>query len=107
MRRAAKVDRNHAEVVNALRKVGCSVQDLSAVGDGCTDLAVGLEMFAFGRVIPFVTMMEVKDGEKIPSKRKLKPRQQKWHDEWKGHKCVVESVEDALAIVAAIKRGEL
>ncbi len=41
MRRAAKIDRNHVEIVAALRGVGASVQDLAAVGKGCPDLLVG------------------------------------------------------------------
>lgn len=40
VRRAAKVDVNHAEIVHALREAGCFVQDLSAVGKGCPDLLV-------------------------------------------------------------------
>lgn len=40
MRRAAKVDSNHREVVAALRAAGCEVLDLSRVGGGCPDLLV-------------------------------------------------------------------
>jgi len=40
MRRAARVDRNHAEIVDALRKCGARVLDLSRVGRGCPDLLV-------------------------------------------------------------------
>jgi len=32
--RARRVDQNHAEVVAALRKIGCEVMDLSRVGQG-------------------------------------------------------------------------
>jgi hypothetical protein len=40
VRRAAKVDANHGEIVKALRSAGCGVLDLSAVGNGCPDLLV-------------------------------------------------------------------
>lgn len=40
MRLRARVDTNHAEIVKALRKVGCSVYDLSRVGKGFPDLLV-------------------------------------------------------------------
>ena len=36
-RRAPRVDRNHAEVIDALRQAGASVQSLVKVGDGCPD----------------------------------------------------------------------
>ena len=41
MRRAARVDRNQAEIVVALRAGGASVQPLHAVGKGVPDLLVG------------------------------------------------------------------
>lgn len=44
MRRRAKVDTNHAEIVRALRDVGASVQSLASVGKGCPDLLVGFRM---------------------------------------------------------------
>ena len=42
MRRAARVDRNHSEIVEALRRVGASVQPLHGVHDGVPDLLRGL-----------------------------------------------------------------
>ena len=57
MRRAAKVDLNHAEVVTALRRLPCEVLSLAALGKGCPDL---LALFR-GRL----TLLEVKQpGEK-------------------------------------------
>ena len=41
MRRAAKIDENQPEIVDALRAMGCSVTILSAVGNGCPDILVG------------------------------------------------------------------
>jgi hypothetical protein len=68
---------------------------MAAIGDGCPDLLVGFrgKNFAF----------EVKNGENIPSKRKLTPDQEKWHAAWKGHVVVVESVEQALAALVETK----
>jgi lambda repressor-like predicted transcriptional regulator len=86
--RAAKIDANQVEIVAALRKVGASVQMLSAVGQGCPDLLVGFEK----RNI----LMEVKDGKKIPSKQKLTPDQVIWHQGWQGKVIVVRSVDEAL-----------
>lgn len=41
MRRAARVDRNHPEIVAALEKAGCLVQSLGQIGSGCPDLLAG------------------------------------------------------------------
>lgn len=92
MRRAAKVDANQAAIVSALRDAGCGVLDLSAVGKGCPDLLV------HGPCYPWRTcLMEVKDGDKPPSARKLTPDQVKFHGAWKGWLYTVTSVNEALA----------
>ncbi len=102
MRRAPRKDANHGDVVKALEMVGCKVQDLAAVGEGCPDLLIGIPTV---RALAFV---EIKDGDKSPSRRALTPDQVEWHQEWDGYPVhIVESVSDALAIVAAIKRGDL
>lgn len=93
VRRAAKVDANHGEVVNALRAVGCSVLSLAAVGNGCPDLLV---------CVPWnrrLHLIEVKDGSRPPSERKLTDDQVKFHASWKGPIHVVMNVEQALAVV--------
>ena len=58
-RRKAKKDDNHAQVVNALRRVGAAVFDTASTPCGF-DLVV-----AFRGVVHIV---EVKDGEKLPAK---------------------------------------
>lgn len=40
MRRAAKVDRNHSEIVQAFRRLGYLVADTSRLGKGFPDLLV-------------------------------------------------------------------
>lgn len=76
MRRAARVDANHSEIVQLLREIGCSVQSLAGVADGCPDLLVGYRGQTF--------LFEVKDGMKPSSKRKLTPDQEAWVDGWRG-----------------------
>ena len=93
MRRAAKVDANHAEIVAALRSAGCGVLDLSAVGKGCPDLLVHPPEFPANRM---AFLMEIKDGKKPPSARKLTPAQVKFHAEWKGWVYTVTNAEEAL-----------
>lgn len=94
MRRAAKVDANHAEIVKALRGVGCGVLDLSGVGNGCPDLLVHAPTWPHA-----VALIEVKDCNKPPSARKLTPAQEKFHRAWKGPLHVVTSPAEALAAV--------
>lgn len=95
MRRAAKVDRNQAEIVEAMRLVGASVQHLHAVGEGCPDLLVGYR----GKTI----LMEVKDGKKPPSARLLTEDQLAWHASWHGGPlAVVTDVESALRALGSI-----
>lgn len=94
MRRAAKVDDNHAEIVKALRGAGCGVVSLAAVGNGCPDLLVHEPLFPWAHFL-----MEVKDGSKSPSKRKLTPEQARFHAAWKGWIHVVTSPSEALAAV--------
>lgn len=91
MRRAAKVDDNQAEIVAALRKIGASVQPLHAVGQGCPDLLVGWR--------GITSLLEVKDGKKPPSARKLTPDQEKWHAAWMGQVTVVETVSEAIEAI--------
>ena len=91
MRRAAKVDANQGEIVTALRGIGATVQPLHGVGSGCPDLLAGYR----GRNL----LIEVKDGSKPPSARKLTPDQTEWHAGWKGQVCVVDSIDDALRVV--------
>ena len=91
MRKFARVDDNHAEIAAALRQAGCSVQSLASLGSGCPDLLVGRHNANF--------LLEVKDGRKSPSKRRLTPDEKDWHEAWRGQVCVVESVNDALWVV--------
>ena len=92
MRTAARTDKNHAEVVAALRKVGASVQSLASIGKGCPDLLVGYHGILY--------LMEIKDGTNVPSKQLLTDDQKKWHEAWTGSPVyVVRSIEQALKIL--------
>lgn len=82
-----RTDANQAEIVAALRKVGCYVMDLSHVGRGCPDLLVSDRQ-------KILHVMEIKTA-----KGKLNKRQQEWHAQWQGPCHVVRSVAEALAAV--------
>ena len=99
MRRRAAVDRNQPEIVEALRQLGCSVQPLHSVGQGCPDLAVGWQGKTY--------FLEVKDGLRAPSDRKLTPAQVDWHRDWRGHVATVNSVKEALDAIGIPYRGTI
>lgn len=89
--RRAKVDANQPEIIEALRKAGCSVQPLHTIGKGVPDLLVGHR----GRNY----LLELKDGEKCPSARKLTEDQVAWHQGWRGQVIVIETTEEALHFI--------
>ena len=95
MKKYGKKDDNQDRIVSALRQTHCSVTTLASVGGGCPDLLVGRNGQNF--------LLEIKDGDKPPSKRKLTPDQVTWHSEWRGQVAVVKNEGEALKVVGAIK----
>ena len=85
-RTAARVDSNQAEIVEALRGAGASVQSLATIGKGCPDLVAAKW--------PHVWMIEVKGP-----KGKLTPDQVEWIGNWKGVVHIVRTAEEALTLV--------
>lgn len=95
MRRAARTDGNHSQIMRALRAVGCSVLDLSQLGGGVPDLLIGVP----GRHFRLNLLLEEKDGSKPPSHRRLTKFQEEFHGAWRGQLDVVNSVEEAIAVI--------
>lgn len=95
MRTKAKKDDNQDEIVEALRAAGASVAITSAQHKGFPDLVVGYDGKTY--------LMEVKDGSKVPSKQRLTPDQERFFADWKGHVCVVNSVDAALAVLGLVQ----
>lgn len=89
--RARRVDENHAEIRDALRARGYSVEDLSGAGSGCPDLMVGAVIDGS----PWNFLFEVKRL----GVGKLTPAQIRWHDTWQGQVAIVHCAEDALRII--------
>ena len=95
MRRRAKVDANQSEIVDALRKTGATVQSLATVGSGVPDLLVGRGGQTY--------LLEVKDGRRVPSERRLTEDERGWHSTWRGFPVsVVNSTEEALKAVGVV-----
>ena len=79
MRLAARTDDNQTAIVKALRRAGCRVMSLAAVGNGCPDLIV---LRGDPKGAHTIRLLEIKDGNKPPSRRKLTPHQIKFHQDW-------------------------
>jgi hypothetical protein len=93
--RAARVDTNHAEIVNALRQRGATVQSLAKIGKGAPDLLVGYLGKNF--------LMEVKDRGTQYGKKGLNANQRRWFETWRGRVYEVASIEDALAVLKRVE----
>jgi hypothetical protein len=97
IRRAARVDANQSEIVAALRAIGVQVVDSSGMGRGFPDLCA-----MFRGTIYF---LELKNGSKPPSARKLTVEQVRFHNDARlaGVKVhVVSTVDEALAVFGAM-----
>lgn len=95
MRRRPRKDRNHPQIVNALRDVGYTVQDLAGVADGCPDILVGGIDRRTGvrRDWPVEIKMP---GEPLTDDQEV------WHATWGGTVYIVESVDDAYRLVGVL-----
>jgi hypothetical protein len=90
MRRAARRDDNEKEIIAAMRAEGAYVKQIN--DEGLFDLLVSHR----GETL----LIEVKDGAKPPSARRLTDAEQKFHDEWPGSDLyIVNSVEEALLLL--------
>lgn len=85
-----KVDANQPQLVEDLRKLGFLVAVTSDVGRGFGDIVIGDP-----RKLT-IWLCEVKDPEE---RWKLTESQEKFHELWFGMIHVIETLEDALALM--------
>jgi hypothetical protein len=91
-RSICRVDSNQPEIVAAFRALGYSVHHTHMVGDGFVDIVVGKQ----GQD----ALVEIKDGSKPPSQRRLTPDEARFHATWKGRVVVVETTDDVARLDA-------
>lgn len=96
MRRFARIDDNQREIVELFRKLGFSVVMLHQVGNGCPDIMLGKHGVN--------TLVELKDGNKSPSKRKLTDGQKEFHESWQGEVFIVKSKAEAILLAQELDR---
>jgi Holliday junction resolvase len=97
MRRAAKIDANHGDVVKALRDAGCSVVSLASLGCGIPDLCIATPSGE-------TWLFEVKN-KAGKNKGQLNKEQKAFMAAWQGKYAVVQSAQQALEVIE-IKTGE-
>jgi len=89
---ACKVDDNQRDIVKKLRKIpGVTVFITSSIGDGFPDIVVGYKRVNY--------LFEIKDGSKPPSRRKLTPAEEKFHDLWTGRVDICNSFEEVIKVL--------
>ena len=90
MRRAARRDDNEKDIIKAMRACGAFVKAIN--DEGTFDLLVWYN----GHTL----LLEVKDGTKPPSARRLTDAEAKFHGEWPGSNLyIVNSVQEALDLL--------
>lgn len=95
MRRAARVDANHAQIVEAYRLMGCSFLSLAPLGRGAPDGAVGWA--------GLTDLVEIKDGAKPKSAQALTPDQKKFWNTWKGGVRLIDNLNAVAEHVTAMR----
>lgn len=87
-----RTDRNHAEIINALRKIpNLSVFSTHEVGKGFPDIVIGYKGVNY--------LIEIKDGNKPPSARKLTDAELQFHSNWKGQIKIVNNLNEVLNLL--------
>ena len=93
---ARRRDSNHSAILQAFRQLGCSTIDLGGVGAGVGDALIGYAGISL--------MIEIKDGAKSPSRRKLTAAQEKLRLDWTGGARLVTNMDDVEKTVAVLRR---
>ena len=88
-RRAAKVDDNQKEIVALFRELGWTVLIISQLKN-CCDIIVSKS----GRTVA----VEIKDGAKPASARKLSDGEVKFRDAWQGEYALVICNDDVVSL---------
>lgn len=90
--RPKKADSNQPQIMKLCRQIpGLSVVTLHEVGKGLPDLLIGFRGVNY--------LMELKDGAKVKSAKKLTEPEKEFHRTWNGQIAIVESIEDILKLI--------
>ena len=89
---AKRTDSNHKEILKLCREIpGLSVFSTHEIGKGFPDIVIGYKGFNY--------LVEIKDGAKSASHRKLTDSEVKFHSTWKGLVSIVTNRDDLLTLL--------
>jgi len=90
-----KTDANHKEIMDGCRMVpSLSVFSTHMVGKGFPDIVIGYKGINY--------LVEIKDGKKMKSQKKLTDDEIKFHGSWNGQIIVAENLDDILRMLKII-----
>jgi hypothetical protein len=92
--RKARIDSNQPEIVKAFRDLGWIVAHTHTVGQGFPDVVISKA--------GYTGLVEIKDGNKVASKKKLTKAEKEFHDSWQGNIHIIESVDDVFSLHRSI-----
>lgn len=99
--RAKKIDSNQNSIVKSLRQIpGVKVAITSGLGNGFPDLVVG--KLTAGRGMQ-MAMIELKDGKKSASRKRLTKDEEKFKRDWEACYYVCENLEEVLRAIGIVK----
>lgn len=91
MRKQGRVDANQPKIVEALRRIGATVNITSNLGEGFPDIVVSFRDEWFH--------IEIKDGERPPSERRLTDDETRFHKKQRAPVYIVESSLEAVDLL--------
>lgn len=87
-----RTDANHKDIIDAVRKIpSVSVFSTHMVGKGFPDIVIGYKGINY--------LVEIKDGAKTKSQKKLTEDEMRFHQSWFGQIIVCECVKDVLKLL--------
>ena len=93
MKQRARVDKNHKEIVECFRKLGCSVLSLSSQGKGCPDLLISYQARCY--------LIEVKDTGGT-----LRESQKEFMRTWGSPVYVVRSNNEVVSLLNKLRGSQ-
>jgi hypothetical protein len=90
-----RTDANHKEIIDKLRQFpALSVFSTHMVGKGFPDIVIGYKGMNY--------LVEIKDGAKSKSRKKLTDDEIKFHVGWFGQIMIAENIDDVLRLLKII-----